>query len=48
MRMILCNKCGNEMITKVIGSKHANDFKDKCQICSKVKMCSKWDFVTEE
>lgn len=48
MRMVLCNKCGVNMIDKVIGTKLAQEFKDKCQICGKVKMCSKWDFVIED
>lgn len=43
MLMILCKKCGENMM----GDKLNNNFRDKCQICGKIKSCSKWNIVVD-
>lgn len=44
MRMILCNKCGHD----ILGSKLRDTFKDKCQICGKIRQCSKYDIPADK
>lgn len=43
MRMILCKRCGEYMG----GNKAQNNFRDKCQLCGKIRVCSPWNITTE-
>lgn len=44
MRMILCKSCGEYMA----GKKSSDNFRDKCQLCGKIRVCSPWDVPTED
>lgn len=44
MRMILCKSCGEYMA----GNKLPDNFRDKCQVCGKIRVCSPWDVPTED